>query len=71
MDILTDSAIGLLIQGGAVGLALFSIYGLIYALRMAFNHLSTIGEQIGRSTAVQEHLVDAVERLVDKIDPKA
>lgn len=67
MDVDSET-VQVLIQGGAVGLALVSIGGLIYALRMAFNHLSHIGEQLGASNAIQAGMLDAIERISDRLD---
>lgn len=56
-----NNTVAILIQGGAVGLALISISGLIYALRMAFNHLAHTGEMLGRVAGVLHVIAQRLE----------
>lgn len=62
MDV-DNSTVAILVQSGAVGLALAGIGGLIYALRMAFNHLSHVGEQLGKITAALDDISDKLDKV--------
>lgn len=67
MDAITNNTVALLIQGGAVGLALVSLGIIWYAFRMMFNHLTTVSAHIGASNEVQRELVGAIRDLRGEI----
>lgn len=57
-----SAMVDILVQAGAVGLALVSITGLIYALRLSFNHLNEISNQLGKITVILEIILKRLER---------
>ncbi len=60
---MSDTAIDIIIQGGAVGLALVSLGLTWYCVRVIANHLVHTVEVLTRLTDVVDKLVDRVDNL--------
>lgn len=68
MDPLTDSTATVLIQGGAVGLAIVALGLVFYALRLIGNHLMHVTATLRDTVNQMCALTGAIDRLVERID---
>ncbi len=65
LQAVTDTTVELLIQGGAVGLALAALGLIWYSMRLMANHLTDVAKVLGRVTQVLEMVVDRLDRKDD------